>query len=338
MLTLILREAGWDPSFLVGGDVEQLGATAALHGGEWLVVEADESDGTFLELDADAAIVTSIEADHLRHYGGLDALEQAFARFVAEIPGVRVLCVDDPATARLAAGTPSAVTYGFAEAADLQVVDYLGRRDGSTFALDQRGQRLGVVTLAIPGRHNATNAAGAAALALELGVPFEAVQRGLGRFAGVARRFERRGERDGVTFVDDYAHLPGEVATMVRAAGEGGWRRVVTVFQPHRYSRTLELWRDFADAFVGADLVVLTDVYGFNEPVIDGVSGRLLVRAVLDAHPEQALVYLPERADLVAHVPSLVRAGDLVLTLGAGDLTTVPDEWLASSRSHGRVA
>ncbi len=145
----------------------------------------------------------------------------------------------------------------------------------------------------------------------------------------MARRFQFRGERDGVTYVDDYAHLPSDVDAMIRAAREGGWERVVAVFQPHRYTRTAALWRDFADAFTAADLIVLTDVYGFDETPIAGVSGHLVVRAVLDAHPEPAVTDLPRRADLVAHVPRLARPGDVVLTLGAGDLTTAPDEWLA---------
>jgi UDP-N-acetylmuramate--alanine ligase len=191
------------------------------------------------------------------------------------------------------------------------------------------GEPLGVVQLPVPGRHNAVNAAGAAAIALELGAPFEAVTRALGGFAGVARRFQFRGERDGVTYVDDYAHLPSDVDAMIRAAREGGWDRVVAVFQPHRYTRTAALWRDFADAFEGADALVLTDVYPAGEQPQPGVSGRLVLRAVLDAHPDQSVTYLPRRADLVAHVPRLARPGDVVLTLGAGDLTTAPDEWLA---------
>ena len=195
--------------------------------------------------------------------------------------------------------------------------------------LARRGEPLGVVELPVPGRHNAKNAAAAAAMATEIGVPFDAVRRALGGFGGVARRFQFRGERDGVTFVDDYAHLPGEVAHMIDAAREGDWEHVIVVFQPHRYTRTAALWRDFAHAFDGADTVVLTDVYGFNEAPQPGVSGRLILHAVLDAHPDQPVVYLPRRADLVEHVPKLARPGDVVLTLGAGDLTTVPDEWLA---------
>jgi UDP-N-acetylmuramate--alanine ligase len=328
MLTLVLHTAGWAPSHLVGGDVRALGATGALRSGEWLVVEGDESDGTFLELGAEAAIVTSVEADHLAHYGGYDGLEQAFARFVAGVPGVRVLSADDPATARLA-GVSGALRYGFADDADYRIEHYAGARAGSQFVLSRRDEQLGRVQLAIPGRHNAANAAAAAAMALELGVPFPDVQEGLAGFGGLARRFELRGVRDGVTFVDDYAHLPSEVASTIDAAREGDWSRVVAVFQPHRYSRTAELWRDFADAFTRADVVVLTDVYAFNEPAIDGVSGRLVLRAVLDAHPALPVVYLPTRDDLSTHVPRMTRPGDLVLTLGAGDLTTLPDEWVA---------
>ena len=167
------------------------------------------------------------------------------------------------------------VTFGFADDADYQIRDYAGKRNGSQFVLARRGQPLGVVELPVPGRHNAKNAAAAAAMAMEIGVPFEAVRAALGGFGGVARRFQFRGERDGVTFVDDYAHLPGEVSHMIDAAREGDWEHVIVVFQPHRYTRTAALWRDFADSFDGADTVVLTDVYGFNETPQPGVSGRL---------------------------------------------------------------
>ena len=330
MLALILRAAGWRPSFLIGGDLNEVGTNAVFDSGEWLVVEADESDGTFLELTPHDAVVTSVLPDHLDHYGDFHGLVAAFETFVERVPGICALCADDEVAHAIAerAGA-GVVTYGFADGADYRVHDYEGGRGGTQFALEHHGERLGVVELPVPGRHNALNAAGAAAIALELGVPFDAVTRALGGFAGVARRFQFRGERDGVTYVDDYAHLPSDVDAMIRAAREGGWQRVVAVFQPHRYSRTAALWRDFADAFSGADALVLTDVYPAGEQPQPGVSGRLVLRAVLDAHPDQAVTYLPRRADLVAHVPRLARPGDVVLTLGAGDLTTAPDEWLA---------
>jgi UDP-N-acetylmuramate--alanine ligase len=353
MLALILRAAGWHPSFLIGGDVNEVGTNAAYDDGEWLVVEADESDGTFLELEPDAAIVTNVEPDHLDHYGGFARLTGAFEDFLRGVPGTRVVCADDPIAARLAAAVPGTRTYGWDDTADYRIAGYEGGRTGSRFSLEHasdRGARreLGTVELPIPGRHNAANAAGAAALALELGVPFDAVVHALGAFGGVARRFQFRGEADGVTLVDDYAHLPSEVRAALRAAREGGWPRVVAVFQPHRYTRTASLWRDFADAFVDADAVVLTDIYAAGEAPRPGVSGRLVLRAVLDAHPGTAVTYLPRRADVVRHALSLARPGDILLTLGAGDLTTVPDEWLglvpssaatatASARGSGRT-
>lgn len=337
MLALILRGADLQPSFLIGGDLNEVGTNAVWDDGEWLVVEADESDGTFLELAPTAAVVTSVLPDHLDHYGDFESLGVAFERFVARIPGAVVLCADDPGAVALAAavvgrdGTdrPPAVTYGFSSSSDVRITGYRGTRAGSTFTLSRGGVELGVIELPVPGRHNAANAAGAATVALELGVGIGAVARALGGFGGVARRFQYRGERDGVTFVDDYAHLPSDVEAMIGAAREGGWSRVVAVFQPHRYTRTASLWRDFADAFAGADELVLTDVYPAGEAPRPGVSGRLVLRAVLDAHPGQAVTYLPRRDDVVRFVPSIARPGDLVLTLGAGDLTTVPDEWLA---------
>jgi UDP-N-acetylmuramate--alanine ligase len=330
MLALVLRGAGWHPTFLIGGDVNEVGTNAAYDDGEWLVVEADESDGTFLELPAEAAIVTNVEADHLDHYGSFPALLDAFERFLGGVPGPRVVCADEPNAAAIAARV-GARTYGFSADAAYRVVRYSGGRHGSELDLECDGVTLGTLSLPVPGEHNATNALGAAALATELGVPFADTARALAGFGGVARRFQFRGELDGVTLIDDYAHLPSEVQAVLRTARAGGWRRVVAVFQPHRYSRTASLWRDFADAFADADVVVLTDVYAAGESPRPGVSGRLLVRAVLDARPATSVVYLPQRADVIDVVPRLLRAGDVVLTLGAGDLTTVPDVWLGCS-------
>jgi UDP-N-acetylmuramate--alanine ligase len=333
MLALILRAAGWRPSFIIGGDLNEVGTNAAYDEGEWLVVEADESDGTFLEIAPEAGIVTNIEPDHLDHYGGFAGLTTAFDEFFAGIPGVRVACADDPIARLLAATHPGAATYGFAEDATYRIASYEGDRRGSRFAVHRNGRALGSIDLPVPGRHNAANATGATALALELGAPFEAAVDAMRGFGGVARRFQFRGEIDGVTLVDDYAHIPGEISAMIGAAREGGWGRVIVVFQPHRYTRTARLWRDFADAFTGADQVVLTDVYAANETPQPGVSGRLILGAVLDANPALPVVYLPRRADVVQHALHLARPGDVVLTLGAGDLTTVPDEWLTQAAS-----
>jgi UDP-N-acetylmuramate--alanine ligase len=340
MTTLILRAAGWHPSFLIGGEPNEVGSNAAYDDGEWLVIEADESDGTFVEIAPEAVILTNVEADHLDHYGDMAALEAACVRYLAEAPGPRVVCADDPGAARLAAGVAAAgqvvVTYGEADSADYRIDGYRnesagGDRLGSRFTLVRHGEALGEILLPAPGRHNARNAAGAAALATEIGVPFDAVAAALGRFAGVARRFQFHGEVDGVTLVDDYAHLPGEIKATLAAAREGAWSRVVAVFQPHRYSRTARLWRDFGDAFDDADVVVLTDVYAAGEPPQPGVSGRLILQAVAEAAPSKRVLYLPKRADILARLPQITRPGDLVLTLGAGDITSLPDEWLKAA-------
>ena len=339
MTTLILRAAGWHPSFLIGGEPNEVGGNAAYDDGEWLVVEADESDGTFVEIAPEAVILTNVEADHLDHYGDMAALEAACARYLAGAPGPRVACADDPGAARLAAEVSAAgrpvLTYGEADGADYRIGGYSGNRLGSRFDLFRHGEPLGEILLPAPGRHNARNAAGAAAVAIEIGVPFDAVRAALGRFAGVARRFQVHGEVGGVTLVDDYAHLPGEIKATLAAAREGAWSRIVAVFQPHRYSRTARLWRDFGDAFDDADVVVLTDVYAAGEPPQPGISGRLILQAVCEARPRTRVLYLPKRADVLARLPGLTRSGDLVLTLGAGDVTSLPDEWLRSGRGFG---
>ena len=327
MLALMLRGAGWQPSFVIGGEVNEVGANAAYGSGEWLVIEADESDGTFLRLGPEAAIVTSVEPDHLDYYGGFEQLVAAFERFVDGVPGPIVCCADDRVAARIAGSRPRVRTYGRDAGAYYRVVDAGTGADMERFTLLAGGRPLGelVVPLAVQA---ATNAAGASALALELGVPFDAIAAALRGFGGVARRFERRGELDGVTFVDDYAHLPGEVAAAIATARRGGWHRVIAVFQPHRYTRTATLWRDFAGAFDEADAVVLTDVYAAGETPIAGVSGRLVVHAVVDASPGLPVTYLPRHSDLIDVPRRLARPGDVVLTLGAGDLTTMPDTWL----------
>ena len=325
MLAIALVRAGMRPSFIVGGEVNEIGGGAAWDSGEWLVVEADESDGTFLELAPEAVVVTNVEPDHLEHYGDFDRLVDAFDKFLAGAPGPRVVCADDEVGARLGR-RHGALTYGVSPEAQYRVVGLETGRQGARFRLEHEGVSLGEVALPVPGRHNALNAAGALVAATALGAPFGAAADALARYAGVARRFQFRGHAGGVTFIDDYAHLPAEVRAALDAAHDGGWRRVVCVFQPHRYSRTAALWRDFADAFDGADLLVVTDVYGAGEAPRPGVSGKLVVQAVLDARPFRRVAWLPRRAEVVAYLRQELRPGDLCLTLAAGDLTSLPDE------------
>jgi UDP-N-acetylmuramate--alanine ligase len=325
MLAVALRAAGWSPSFIIGGDVHQLGSGAAWDTGEWLVVEADESDGTFLELHTEAAILTSAEPDHLEHYGGVEPLLEAFESFVAERPGPVVVCRDDAVAAEIAErqGRP---TYGTDAGADYLIADVQTAWPGMRFRVDHGGEALAEVELAMPGIHNVRNATGALALVHQLGADVGAAVEAFAGFAGVARRFQVRGEAAGITFVDDYAHLPTEVEAAVEAAREGAWSRIVCVFQPHRYSRTAALGAAFADAFEGVDVLGITDIYSAGEAPRAGVSGRIVLDAVIDAHPWHHLAYVPHRADQVSWLRATLRPGDLCLTLGAGDLTTLPDE------------
>ncbi len=221
MITLIMRAADLHPSFLVGSELNEVGTNAGLDSGEWLIVEADESDGTFLRLALDAAIVTNIEEDHLWYWGDMHRLEDAFRRFVDAVDGPVVLCADDPNTRRLAATRPDAITYGWADDARYRASGYQGGRGGCSFVLERDGELLGSIRLPIVGRHNAQNAAGAAAMTLELGASFEAVQNALAGFGGVARRFQHRGELDGVTMIDDYALLPPEIQATIRGRRRG---------------------------------------------------------------------------------------------------------------------
>ncbi len=328
MLALALRAAGLEPSFIVGAEVRGLGSGASWGSGGWFVVEADESDGTFLELGAEAVVVTNVEADHLDHWGSFESLQAGFRRFLAEATGPRVVCADDPVAASLAEGL-DCLTYGTSPGATYRMVDVVAGAAAISFTLEHAGAGLGRVEVALPGLHNARNAAAVVVTALALGAELGPVVDALTTFPGVRRRWEHRGEAAGVTFIDSYDHLPTEVVAALDAAGAGDWRRVVCVFQPHRYTRTRDLWPAFADAFEGADVLCVTDVYAAGQAPIPGVTGKLVVDAVLGAHPWRRVAWLPTRSDLLAFLGPELRAGDLCLTLGAGDLTTLPDELVA---------
>jgi UDP-N-acetylmuramate--alanine ligase len=332
MLALILVEAGLRPSFLIGGDVNEIGTNAVWDVGEWIVVEADESDGTFLHLRPEIAVVTNVEADHLDHFGTFDAVRSAFAEFLASTSGARVVCADDGEAAALGRAAGAALVGTGAEPggpAAWRIGAVETARSSATFELTPPGAAVGIgLRLAVPGIHNDRNASVAAVAALAAGATWEAATAALGRFGGVARRFEFRGQEAGITFVDDYAHLPTEVRATLAAAADGGWERVVAVFQPHRYSRTAEVGEEFGPAFVDADLVVVTDVYSAGEAPIPGISGRTVADAAARHRPAEQVRYLPGRSDLASQLAGILQAGDLCLTLGAGDLTALPDEIL----------
>jgi len=329
MLSLILIEAGLRPSFLIGADVNEVGTNAVWDNGEWLVVEADESFGTFQALRPDWAVLTNVESDHLDHYGTFARLRAAFDEFLAQASVGSVVSADDVEAAALGRAHGS-WSVGTASSAAFTMTDVSLSRSSVSFTLHGPEGELGPLTLGVPGLHNARNAALALVAALQVGVPFVAGAAALARFAGVTRRFEFRGEFHGVTFVDDYAHLPFAVRAALATARTGGWSRVIAVFQPHRYSRTAELAEQFGGAFVDADELVVTDVYSAGEPPVPGVSGRLVADAVRAQDPRLPVVYVPNWEELRSVVGSMLRPGDLCLTLGAGDLTALPDELLES--------
>jgi UDP-N-acetylmuramate--alanine ligase len=330
MLAVALRGAGLDPSFAIGGTLTGVGVSAAHGGGDLFVAEADESDGSFLVYEPDCAIVTNIELDHHDHWTGLDAVTDAFATFLAQRPsgGLAICCADDPGSATLAARAAGpVVTYGTGEDADLQVRDVELGPSGSRFTVDADGQELGRFTLQLLGLHNVRNAAAVIAACRWAGADLGRVADALAAFRGANRRFTSVGQVAGVEVVDDYAHHPTELTAVLSAARQGHPQgRVVALFQPHRYSRTAALGAELGEALADADVVVVTEVYGSGEEPIPGADGEMVARAASDAGADAR--YAP-RATAAATVADLAQAGDLVLTLGAGDVTQLGPAILA---------
>jgi UDP-N-acetylmuramate--alanine ligase len=318
-----LQAVGRDPSFVLGGEITSLGTNAHLGERDLFVLEADEAFGTFLRLRLAGLVVTNVESDHLDHYGSVGRLEQAFEEVVRGVEGPALVGIDDPGGRRLAERT-GALTFGTSADALWGLQEIESGQGRVRFML--RGPFAEAkVEVGRPGVHMARDAAGVLALLAELGYDLEQVARSLRDFGGVRRRFELRGTVRGVTIIDDYAHLPTEVAANLEAARQDGWTRIWAVFQPHRYSRTADLHREFGPAFGAADRVVVTDVYAAGESPEPGVTGRLVADAVAEA-TGRPVAYLPHRAELADYLASRVEPGDLVLTLGAGDITLLPDE------------
>jgi len=325
----VLAEGGLDPTFVIGGKLLAAGANARLGKGDWLVAEADESDGSFLRLNPVAAVITNIDADHLENYGGdFGRVRQAFAEFLHRLPfyGLAVLCVDDEEVAQLARRTPRhTVTYGFAPEADVRAADV--RQEGAsmhfTLCLPD-GQRT-PCTLALPGRHNVQNALAAAAIGWQLSIPTDAIARALHGFQGIGRRFNQLAtltlpEGGQVTLIDDYGHHPKELAA-VFAAARGGWpdRRLVVAFQPHRYTRTRDLFDEFAAVLSTVDALLLTEVYPAGESPIAGADAKALARSIRTRGRVDPVV-VGSASELGSALPGLLRDGDLLLMMGAGDI------------------
>jgi UDP-N-acetylmuramate--alanine ligase len=332
LIATVLEHAGLQPTAVVGGKLNAFGSNARLGKGEWIVVEADESDGSFLHLTPTIAVVTNVDAEHLDHYGTAEALHQAFVDFADRVPfyGLVVLCLDHPTVQHLIPRLSKRhVTYGISPQADWRADEVKLSAFSARFAVWHRGKRLGEVALKMVGAHNVLNALAACAVAHELGIPFERAAEALGEFAGVQRRFTVRGEAGGILVVDDYGHHPAEIrATLLGARASFPQRRIVCAFQPHRYTRTRDLMGDFATAFNDADVLVLGDIYAAGEEPIPGVSGEKLHAAVRACGHRDA-TFVPDRAALATVLRARVRTGDLVLTLGAGDVTHAGEELLA---------
>jgi UDP-N-acetylmuramate--alanine ligase len=336
MIAVLLERTGHDPTYVIGGDLNESGSNARSGGGELFVAEADESDGSFLLLSPDIGVVTNVDDDHLDFYRDRHEVEAAFAAFCRRANTV-VACGDDEATRRvLRAAGVEAITYG--EGEDNHVVVEVGEltSDGGRCRVSVAGRTVDVA-VSLPGRHYLLNAAAALTVGNVVGVDPAHGAEALGAFTGVRRRFERRGSSGGALFIDDYAHHPVEVAATLGAARADGARRLVAVFQPHRYTRTAALSRQLGESLSSADVVIVTDVYGAGELPVPGVTGKLVVDALVEAAPGKRAVYLPRRSDVAPFLAREVRSGDLVLTLGAGDITMVGEETLARMQSGGEL-
>jgi UDP-N-acetylmuramate--alanine ligase len=331
MISVMLSRMGLDPSFVIGGNLNESGSGAGSGGGEVFVAEVDESDGSFLVFEPEIAVVTNIEADHLDHFGNEAHVESAFAEFAGQA-GAVVTCWDDAGVRRALRSEPSKLLrYGRGEEVDLRVEEEQLTPDGSRSTLAFGDARI-EVRLAVPGAHNVLNAAAAIGVAALLELPLGQAATALGSFTGVHRRFERLGTYRGAMVVDDYAHHPTEVAATLLAARLARSQRVVAVFQPHRYTRTEAMWRELGESLRAADLIVLTDVYAAGESPIPGVTGKLVVDAAAEASPGKRIVYLPRRWEIAPFLAREIRDGDLILTLGAGDITMVGEETLERLR------
>ncbi len=336
LVATVLRAAGLDPTVVVGGKVNALGSNARLGQGDILVAEADESDGSFLRLTPTLAVVTNIDPEHLDHYGTFDRLSQAFVDFVERVPfyGLGVLCLDHPhVQAILPRIRRRHVTYGLSAAADYRASHVRFHGLSTSFQVSRfRGDHLGEFTVRMPGQHNVLNTLAAIAVADELECPLDLVRDALASFGGVQRRFTIVGEVDGMVLVDDYGHHPAEIeATLdaARRAYDAGQHRIVVAFQPHRYSRTAALMPEFARAFNRADVVLVADVYAAGEEPIPGASAEELARNIR-AHGHHDVTYVGPRAAVTERLEALVRPGDIVIALGAGDINKCVRELLAS--------
>jgi UDP-N-acetylmuramate--alanine ligase len=339
MISLVLMEGGLDPTVIVGGKLSGLGGTNARLGhGDFIVVEADEFDRSFLSITPTIAVLTTLETDHLDCYRDLEDIKGAFIQFASKVPfyGFIVLSLDEPALLDIMPqlNKKKIITYGLNPQADIQAVDIRHNENTSSFTVVQAGADLGPLIIQVPGKHNVQNSLAAIAVGLEVGIPFQKVKAGIEKFTGVYRRWEKKGEAAGIMLYDDYAHHPTECRATLAGAKSGWRRRVVCVFQPHLYTRTRDFYEEFGKSFLLSDVLIVTDVYPAREEPIQGVTGELIVDAAKRFGHKDAQ-YVPDKKNIPACLKSIVRSGDIVITMGAGDIWRYGEEFLKQLRMKG---
>jgi UDP-N-acetylmuramate--alanine ligase len=325
MMAVVLHHAGIDPTAVIGGKLDAFGSNAKLGRGKFLVAEADESDGSFMHLSPTIAVVTNIDADHLDFYAGIDEIKQIFVDFINKVPfyGRAVLCLEDPNIQDILPQVKKRfITYGLTSQADFHAEEIQHRQGRTSFTAFYKGAELGRISFRMPGRHNVLNALAVVAVAYELEIPFQTILGGFRNFGGLQRRFEVRDEINKIMIIDDYGHHPAEIKATLSAAKSGWNKRIIAIFQPHRYTRTAALFEDFMTAFYQADLLVVTDVYAAGEEPIAGATGEALAGGIVK-HGHKSVVYRASLEEVSEYVAETVEPGDMVVTLGAGNVNQV---------------
>lgn len=341
MAGMVVQSGDFDPTIIVGGRVHSFDKTNAVVGsGDIIIVEADEFDRTFLRLSPSIAVITNIDLEHVDIYKDLDDLKEAFTEFANKVPfyGAVVLCLDDPNVRSIMPDLKRRIiSYGFTPQAQIRPVDITNGAYNSAFTVLYNGEELGRISMKTPGDHNIRNALAAVGIGLELGIPFKQIQKGLNSYSGVFRRFQPKYEREDLLVIDDYAHHPTEAQATLSAARKG-WskRRIVAVFQPHLYSRTQELYKEFGSSFFDSDVLVITDVYPSREQPIEGVSGELIAEAAR-SYGHKMVHYIPNKKDLPTKLNELTKPGDVIITMGAGDIYRYGEEFVELLKSSSET-
>jgi len=338
MMALVLEKNGLDPTIVIGGELNDIGGNAKLGRGKHIVAEADESDGSFLKLSPMISIITNVENDHLDYYGSVERIREAFRTFLSKVPdvGMAVVCLDDPGVREVLGNYRGPLTtYGVNNTeADYVIRDIYLNGMSSRGEVYHRGRHLGTLVLSVPGQHNMQNALAVVAAGMYAGLDFEEITRAIQGFRGAGRRFQLLGDASGIKVVDDYAHHPSEIKATLKAAKQVGANRIITVFQPHRYSRTSLLREEFGSAFLDSDVVIINEIYSAGEKPIEGVNAGIIVEA-MERNGQEGVVYLGSREEIVDYLAGFARPGDLILTMGAGNIWTAGMELVKRLQSTG---